>query len=94
MRHLRIKDFADYRHDLEPWLLETISAKAANCEALEISDLRITTEPNRSALLEMAAQICTKSSCLTELVISQTFTTTEEGEQFLEALLYSRTKSL
>ena len=79
---------------MQEWPLEQLALKCPHLEHLKIWALSTTSPTNRSLLLEFAAQVATRSSCLTTLHIEDTRGTPEEGNKFFQALADSTLQSL
>ena len=90
---LSIYKFMD-QNSLQEWPLEQLVLKSPHLESISIGDLRGTTPANRSLLVEFAAQAAIRSSCIKVLGISQTLTSAEDGDKFLQALADSSIESL
>ena len=83
---LRFKSIAE-KNRIEGWCLSQFANKASACHTLELSNFSyFCSEENRAALLEMAGQVCLMSNCLSTLIVRDTKTTAEQGQEFLQTL--------
>ena len=79
---------------MDEWPLELLVLRSPNLEYLKISNLHNTIEANRGQLLDFAAQAIAKSSCFRTLVIEETGSTAEEGDNFIQVLASEDISSL
>ena len=85
LKEINISCFND-QHMLSEFHLDNIAAKAKNCAELGLSLLSGTTSGNRSALIEFAGNVCATSKALDAIQVTDTYTTAQEGAQFLKKL--------
>ena len=87
LRKLTIKRLED-RNSIDTGPLTALAEQhSSHLESLVIDGVSLRTRPEtRSAMLQMAGQICMTSHCLIDLVIKDTNTSSEEGDNFLRTV--------
>ena len=93
LQKLTIDGFFD-KNSLQEWPLEQLVLKSPHLQYLEVSSLAPTTPANKSLLLEFAAKVALRSSCLSTLHLVSNHSREEDGFKFLQALADHKIYSL
>ena len=94
LKSLTIEMILDDQNKLEEWSLGELALKTHSLQHLKIANLGMTTEDNRSQLLEFAALAVSSSACLQTLHIEGTCSNAVDGGKFMQVLADDRCDSL
>ena len=93
LKHLAIEYFGD-ENDLQESPLEQLALKCHSLQTLMFSEFGITTDSNRSRLLNFAGRAIAGSRSFSSLKISGTCSSVSDGAQFLQTLADSECNQL